>query len=296
MPELVPALKAPPLVTVAMPIYNAGRYLPLAVKSIINQTFDNWELLIVDDGSTDNAIDSIADILLDDRILVIRDGQNKGLARRLNECIDLARGTFFARMDQDDISYPDRFSRQIEVLRSNGLLDLVGTRAILIDEKNAVTGFFPFSILHSEICARPWRGFYLPHPTWMGRIEWFRKNRYSEPAPYFCEDQELLLRTYSVSHFAAVDEIQFAYRIRSETNFRKLSKTRRAVLGIQFKHFIESRQSRFALLALCIFVGRSLLDAVKLFLPKWFGRSGWTDSFDILKLRAIVSRLEGRQS
>src|SRR5450830_847145 len=91
-----------PLVTVAMPVYNAGKYLRLAVLSIVKQTFTDWEMLVIDDGSTDNAFDSIADIK-DDRIRILRDGTNKGLAARLNEAIDLARGQYFARMDQDDV-------------------------------------------------------------------------------------------------------------------------------------------------------------------------------------------------
>ena len=73
-----------PLVTVAMPVFNAGEYLRLAILSIIRQTFTNWELLLVDDGSTDKAVENIADID-DARIRIIRDGKNKGLAARLNE-------------------------------------------------------------------------------------------------------------------------------------------------------------------------------------------------------------------
>jgi len=88
-----------PLITVAMPIFNAGSYLRLAVLSIVRQTFADWELLIIDDGSTDNALQDIADIR-DHRIRILRDGENKGLAARLNEAIDLARGRYFARMDR----------------------------------------------------------------------------------------------------------------------------------------------------------------------------------------------------
>ena len=67
-----------PLITVAMPIFNAGHHLRLAVLSIVHQTFCNWELLIIDDGSTDNALQSLSDIS-DSRIQILRDGLNKGL-------------------------------------------------------------------------------------------------------------------------------------------------------------------------------------------------------------------------
>ncbi|NMC97203.1 MAG: glycosyltransferase, partial [Deltaproteobacteria bacterium] len=134
-----------PLITVAMPIFNAGSYLRLAVLSIVRQTFADWELLIIDDGSTDNALQDIADIR-DHRIRILRDGENKGLAARLNEAIDLARGSYFARMDQDDVSYPDRFARQIEALERDPQLDLVAARAVTIAGDHRLTGILPASM------------------------------------------------------------------------------------------------------------------------------------------------------
>ena len=248
-----------PLVTVAMPVYNAGKYLRLAVLSIIRQTITDWELLLVDDGSTDSAFQSIADIN-DARIRILRDGKNKGLAARLNECIDLARGRYFARMDQDDVSYPERFMRQLKALQIDSTLDLVAVGAITIDEDNRATGMFPRAISHEEICERPWRSFYFPHPAWMGKIEWFRKYRYAKPGPYFCEDQELLLRTYCDSRFATVDEILFAYRVRGRINWPKLAKTRRAVLEVQMQHFLSLNQWHFALLSMAAYFMRMTSD------------------------------------
>jgi glycosyltransferase involved in cell wall biosynthesis len=251
-----------PLVTVAMPVYNAGKYLRLAVLSIVRQTFADWELLIVDDGSTDNALQGIADID-DARIRILRDGKNKGLAARLNECIDVARGKYFARMDQDDVSYPERFAQQVGVLQKDFRLDLVAVRAITIDENNRMTGIFPGAIAHDEISARPWRGFHFPHPTWMGKVEWFRKYRYAEPGPYFCEDQELLLRSYGKSRFATIGEILFAYRVRGRTNWSKLAKTRWTVLKVQMRHFSKLNQWHFALLAIAAYVVKMVADLFK---------------------------------
>jgi glycosyltransferase involved in cell wall biosynthesis len=251
-----------PLVTVAMPIYNAGKYLRFAVLSIVNQTFTNWELLIIDDGSTDNALQDIADIK-DKRIRILCDGINRGLAARLNEAIDLAKGHYFARMDGDDVSYPERFARQLSVLQNEPELDLVATRAITIDEGNQALGLFPYAISHKEICAKPWRGFYFPHPTWMGKIEWFRNNRYKIPGPFCCEDQELLLRSYSNSRLATLDDILFAYRIRSKVGWQKLSTTRCAVFINQLKCFIKFKQYQFLILAAIAFVGKLSIDFLK---------------------------------
>lgn len=253
---------AVPTVTVAIPIYNAGKHLRAAVMSIVGQTFTDWELLIIDDGSTDSALDSIADIG-DGRIRILRDGNNKGLAARLNEAIDMAHGRYFARMDQDDVSYPERFAHQVAALEAAPQIDLLATRAIIIDENDDMTGMFPYRLSHEEICARPWMGFYFPHPTWFGRIEWFRKHRYAEPAPYLCEDQELLLRSYPDSRFAALDEILFAYRIRRKVNPEKMARTRSSVRRMQTAHFLRTKEWSSLLLAQIVFAGRMVADRLR---------------------------------
>lgn len=250
------------MITVAMPVLNGGRYLRLAVLSIVKQTFTDWEMLIIDDGSTDNSLQGISDIK-DARIRIFRDGENRGLAARLNEAIDLASGRYLARMDHDDVSYPERFARQIEALGKDPLLDLVAVRAITISGDNMVMGMIPCPSTQEEISVKPWRGFYLPHPTWMGRIEWFRKYRYTEPGPYFCEDQELLLRSHEQSRFEMIMEPLFAYRLREKIHWRKLIKTRLTVLPVQLRHFLSRKQFLFALMALLTFIGRSAFDLLK---------------------------------
>lgn len=252
---------ATPALTVAMPVYNAGPYLRQAVLSIINQTFTDWELLIIDDASTDGAIESIADIA-DARIRVVRNARNLGLAATLNIGIDLARGKYFARMDQDDVSYPDRLGRQVAMLDENPDIDLLAVRCVTIDAGNQLLGVVPYAITHEEICARPWRGFYLAHPTWMGRLEWFRRHRYGCPGPYLCEDQELLLRTYRVSRFAIVPEVLFAYRLRERIDWTKAILTRRKVLAVQIKEFVGLRQWDYVMLSVATFVGRVAKDVL----------------------------------
>ena len=238
-----------PLVTVAMPVFNAGRHLKLAVLSIVAQTFRDWELLVIDDGSTDNALQDIASIQ-DSRIRVLRDGSNRGLAARLNEVIDLARGKYFARMDQDDVAYPERFERQLRLLQDDPRIDLTAVRAITISDENEIVGLLPCPLTHEAICARPWQGFGFPHPIWMGTTAWFRKYRYTVPGPFFCEDQELLLRSYRQSRFFAVDEVLFAYRLRKTSSLRKVLKTRWTLTRLQFSHFIRSAQPHLAALSL----------------------------------------------
>lgn len=254
---------APPLVTVAMPVYNAGKYLRLAVLSIVKQTFTDWELLIIDDGSTDNALQDIADIN-DVRIRIVRDGANRGLAARLNEAIDLARGQYIARMDQDDVSYPERFEYQVRALQNDSRLDMIAVRAIAISDEDEPVGLFPYAATHQEICARPWRGFYLPHPTWMGKTSWFRKYHYAIPGPYYSEDMDLLLRSYNSSQFSMLPEILFAYRVRKNIVWGKQIKARRAVFGIQLRSFRLNGQWHYIILAALVLFARVLSDCWRL--------------------------------
>lgn len=250
---------SPPLLTVAMPIFNAGHHLRLAVLSIVHQSFNDWELLIFDDGSIDNAVQSLGDIN-DPRIRIINDGLNKGLAARLNEAIDMARGQYFARMDQDDVAYPERFTKQLVTLQGNSALDVVAASAITISDENEMTGLLPCPVSHEAICARPWQGFCFAHPTWMGKTAWFRKFRYAIPGPYFCEDQELLLRSYSESRFGATAEILFAYRVREARNLPRVLKTRWTFFQIQKHHFVHTRQPTYAVLSGLVYLALILRD------------------------------------
>lgn len=254
-----------PLVTIALPVFNAGRHLRPTVISILRQTFTNWELLIIDDGSSDGAVDSILD-LNDARIRILRDGLNRGLATRLNEAIDLAHGSYFARMDSDDISYPERLAQQVAALEATRQLDLVAVRCVAINNDNDLVGALPFHLLHKDICATPWKGFYMAHPSWMGRIEWFRRHRYATPGPYFCEDQELLLRSYLESRFATIPEILFAYRVRSAIAWGKTFKTRETIWRIQLHYFYLRRQWHYCLLATITFMARITADASNVFI------------------------------
>ena len=248
-----------PLVSIAMPAYNPDHTFRAAVMSVIKQDLKSWELLIIDDGSKNNINDLIGD-LLEPRITIIKDSVNRGLAVRLNQCIDSAKGIYFARMDQDDISYSTRLSKQVDFLERHADIDLLATKVIAIDESNEVLGILPYALKHDELLAKSWRGIHMPHPTWMGRLIWFKKNKYQIPASYLSEDQELLLRASESSCYATIDEVLFAYRIRGHANCFKLSRTRLAIVKFQLKHFLGHRQYLNALMAVMVYPVKSMLD------------------------------------
>ena len=121
-----------PKLSVIMPVYNGERYLWQAIESILNQTFRDFELLIINDGSTDRSRE-IAVSYTDPRIVLIDNERNMGLSRSLNRGICLARGEYVARQDADDLSHPDRLRRQVEYLERHPDIVLVGTRVQWID-------------------------------------------------------------------------------------------------------------------------------------------------------------------
>lgn len=199
-----------PVVSVAMAMRNAERTVATALESVLEQSFCDWELLLVDDGSSDGSLEVIGRFS-DERIRVLADGERRGLGARLNQVVELARGRYVARMDADDIAYPERFERQVAFLEAERDVDLLGTGALVFDDAGEVHGVYPVRRDHASICARPLGGFYLPHPTWMGRREWFRRYLYDASA-WRAQDQDLLLRSYSGSRFASLPVTLLGYR------------------------------------------------------------------------------------
>jgi len=199
-----------PKVTIAMPVRNAATTILAAIRSIQLQTWRDWELLIIDDGSTDATAALVAG-LHDPRVRLITGGGNRGLAARLNQAISVSRSPLFARMDADDIAYPARLEAQVEFLEKEADCELAGCGVLLFDAAGQVTGRYPFRRSHSDICRHPWRGFFLPHPTWMGRRDWFVKFGYLE-SYLKTQDQDLLLRSFDMSTFACVERTLLGYR------------------------------------------------------------------------------------
>ena len=199
-----------PLVSVVMSFHNARDTLLHAIRSLLWQTYPHWELILLDDGSNDGSAE-LAKAVEDPRIRLYGDSLCRGLPVRLNQGVSLARGQYLARMDADDVAFPERFAKQVAYLQNHPEVDLLATAALLVNANDQAIGLLTAAQSHEEICRRPWHGFPMPHPTWMGHAEWFRQNLYDEGA-LKAQDQELLYRTYRKSNFAGLSDALLGYR------------------------------------------------------------------------------------
>ncbi|NJO03533.1 MAG: glycosyltransferase, partial [Bacteroidia bacterium] len=188
----------PPQVSVIMPVYNARKYLKESIESILNQTFIDFEFIIIEDGSTDNSPEIIRRYT-DARIRLISNAKNQGIVRSLNQGLRLAQGKYLARMDADDISLPERFARQVKYLEENPEVDLLATYIQLINEDGRDKGVWVAdqeTLSYSSIRKKLPEGNCLAHPSMMFRASTIRKFRYVR-FDYPAEDYGLWLRVAS---------------------------------------------------------------------------------------------------
>jgi len=248
-----------PLVSIGMPVRNCEKTLPLALRSLLAQTYRQWELLLTDDGSSDETL-RLAEQFTDPRIKIYADGQNQGLAARLNQAIDMGQGKYFARMDGDDVAYPERLERQVSYLEQHPEVDLVGAWVIVFNQAGIPLGKRASPEAHDAICARPFAGFPIAHPTYVGRLEWFRCYRYDEALPK-SQDQELLLRAYRFSRFANVPEILLGYR-EERIHLKKILTGRWFFAKALAREFCRQRRPGLAVRAVVEQVLKAILDCV----------------------------------
>ncbi len=196
------------LITIAIPFFNAEKFLEEAIDSVIWQTYQNWKLLLIDDGSTDRSLEiAKAYAAKDERIHVFSDGANKNLGYRLNQIPHLVTTEYLARMDADDIMHPQRIEQQIQTLQNLPSIDVLGTNAYTIDEKGAVVGIRYATTGDQKLVQV--QAFI--HPTIVAKTSWFRMHPYDVEAVRV-EDAELWYRTKNTSNFMMLLQPLFFYR------------------------------------------------------------------------------------
>jgi len=185
-----------PMVSVLMSVYNCERYIRESVNSILNQTYKDFEFLIINDGSSDKTSEILSSYT-DHRILIITNDQNIGLANSLNKGLAIAKGTYIARQDADDISAPDRLNKQLHFMKANLDVAVLGTQIHYINENgkrlHKFASKYPTSYLAAKYCSL----FRTPvgHPSVFFRrdIIWGEYKGYN-PRYIVSEDTELWCR------------------------------------------------------------------------------------------------------
>ena len=184
-----------PMISVVMPVYNGERYLREAIDSILNQTYADFEFIILNDGSTDKTEEIILSYN-DPRIVYVKNDENLQIVKTLNKGIALAQGKYIARMDSDDISLPARFEKQVQFMENNQRVDICGTWIEVFDLRNEK---WEYPIGHEEIKSVLLFNSALAHPSVIMKKSIFKTNQYDEKYNK-AQDYALwvnLLRTYT---------------------------------------------------------------------------------------------------
>lgn len=218
-----------PLVSVIMPVYNGSNFVAEAIESVLNQDYKNLELIVVNDGSTDNTLLILRQYQSFPQVKIISYKNNKGESAAANIGFKASRGEFIARMDADDICRVDRISKQVKFMLANSETIVLGTQADVINEEGKITGKKTFPFDHKSIYET--YGIFHPmlHPSCMFRRSLLpNQKQLWEDAREPNDDYYTLFRFLKFGKFANLKESLIGYRIHS--NNKSLQHVRQKVL------------------------------------------------------------------
>lgn len=196
-----------PMVTIGIPFLNPGVLLEDAIRSVFAQTFDDWELILVNDGSTDGSRE-MATRINDPRVRIIDDGKHMGLVSRLNQIIDLSRGKYIARMDADDLMHPRRLETQVAFLRAHPNIQVVDTGAFVLDNERKPVGVSGLRRFAPPNATQALKHGVVLHASVVARREWYLANRYDPGFPR-AQDRELFVRALKTNVIAHIPQPLF---------------------------------------------------------------------------------------
>lgn len=209
-------MSAQPLVSILMPAYNASQFIDAAIQSILEQTYPSFELIILDDGSTDDSAKKAAHwALTDGRVRALQNERNKGIVYSLNRLIQEVNPTskYLARMDSDDISLPNRLMRQVNFLESNPEYAIVGGHNLIIDKDGLTVGIRRYPTSYEEIIQALPRFSPFSHPTVMIRRSVIEVTGGYDDGHPGCEDYQLWFRIALNYKVANLNEPLLKYRL-----------------------------------------------------------------------------------
>lgn len=203
-----------PTISILLPVYNAGKFLRVALNSILKQTYSNFELIIVNDASTDDSLSILKTFANKDaRIRLFTNTTNQGISYSLNRALRYAKADFIARMDADDIMFPDRLEKQLSYLQLHPYVVVVGGQCQVINYRGRVTGQKLFPVRHEDIYQLAFNRAPLQHPAIMVNRALLPKNFSWYQTNYIpAEDLELFFRLFKYGRFANLPDFVLKYR------------------------------------------------------------------------------------
>jgi len=229
-------MPATPTVSAILPVYNGAKYLRESVNSILQQTFTDFELIAVDDGSTDGSLRILNDLARSDNRMRIITRPNTGVSGAANDGIAEARGQFLARMDADDIAMPNRFEKQVAYLLTHPEVVLLGTRVLLIDPYGSPLHEGDQQIEHEAIEKEMLKGvgWAVAQPTSMIPAAAFKTVGPYRADRVPSEDLDLFLRLAEIGRVTNLPEVLLHYRQHprsaNHTRFEEQNALKRAIL------------------------------------------------------------------
>ena len=182
-----------PDISIIMSVFNGEDFLEKSIESVLNQTFAEFEFIIINDGSTDDSLEIIERFrIIDDRIKLINQ-ENQGLAKSLNVGIKNSQGRYIARTDADDLCYESRLEKQFNFMEKNNSVDLIGSSVDVIDENGTITSEKIQISKFENICIKKFFLSPVLHVTFFGKRSFFQDHMYRENFIY-AQDYDLVLR------------------------------------------------------------------------------------------------------
>lgn len=236
---------ASPLVTVFIPVYNAEKYIRESLESIINQTYENLEILIVDDGSTDRTV-NIIQSFNDSRIRLLRNAENKGIPYTRNRGLKEANGKYLAIMDADDISYTNRIERQVQFMEENPDVDVVASYYKIIGGRFNKT-FRPKYIKKEELKVDLLFANPIGNPTSLIRMDTIKKHDLLYNEKYFvAQDYGMWIEISKIGNLIILPEVLLKYRFGHENiskkSVEKKRKERKRIIDSIHKNILDYYQ------------------------------------------------------
>lgn len=222
---------AVPRVTVFIPAFNVECYIEDAIDSVLQQTFTDFELLIIDDGSTDATPEIVAGYKDDARIRIVTNAENLGRPATRNKGLELARGELIAFLDGDDLCSPERLERQVAYLDAHLDIDGLGTWMTTVDEQGHGSGhiYYEEALTPDEIACEMLIGCAIAQPTMMVRLRAISAFRY-DPAFPVAQDYELWVRMIATCRFANLPQALTQYRQHATQATTARSQEQRALI------------------------------------------------------------------